>query len=210
MAEATTTGRLITLEGGEGAGKSTQIAQLAAALTACGHTVRTTREPGGTQLGEAVRGVLMGDHGVPMPAMSELLLVFAARAAHLAEVIEPALASGEIVICDRFTDASYAYQGAARGLGDAAVAQLETLVQGERRPDGVIVLDLPVADGLARARDRGKGNRFDAEAQAFHETVRQCYRQRAAAEPERYAIVDARQTQDDVAVAVLAAVMHWL
>ncbi|WP_423824011.1 dTMP kinase [Salinisphaera sp. SPP-AMP-43] len=203
-------GRFITFEGGEGAGKSTQIAALAEHLRSQGYTVRTTREPGGTELGEAVRGVLMGEYEAPMPAMSELLLIFAARAAHLLQVIEPALDNGEIVLCDRFTDASFAYQGVARGLGEPAVATLERLVQGERRPDGVLVLDLPVEQGLARARSRGEDNRFDHEAVAFHTVVRETYQMRARANPERYALIDAAGSSQQVSRAVIAAAHVWL
>lgn len=207
---AATPGRLFTFEGGEGAGKSTQIGELADYLRDTGYTVTTTREPGGTRVGEAIRAVLMGEYDAPMPAMSELLLMFAARAAHLAEVIEPALAAGEIVLCDRFTEASFAYQGAARGLGEAAVATLERLVQGERRPDGVLLLDLPVAQGLARARGRGAGNRFDHETVAFHERVRASYLARARANPGRYAVIDATAAPAAVGRAVIQAVEGWL
>ncbi|ROO32680.1 dTMP kinase [Salinisphaera japonica] len=203
-------GGLFCFEGGEGAGKSTQIQAVAERLQAAGYPVHTTREPGGTRLGEAIRGVLMGDHGLPMPAMSELLLMFAARAAHLAEVIEPALADGQIVLCDRFTDASFAYQGAARGLGDEAVTALERLVQKQRRPDGVLLLDLPVDVGLARAAERGKGNRFDTEARQFHDTVRQAYLSRAAQAPERYAIIDATQPRDALSDTLTTRIMAWL
>lgn len=203
-------GRLFTFEGGEGAGKSTQIGRLADHLRAFGYTVRNTREPGGTRLGEAIRAVLMGEYDAPMPAMSELLLMFAARAAHLAEVIEPALAAGEIVLCDRFTDASFAYQGAARGLGESAVATLESLVQGERRPDGVLLFDLPVAEGLGRACKRGEVNRFDHETLAFHEQVRASYLERAQRAPERYALIDATAPPAEVARAVITAAERWL
>lgn len=203
-------GALFCFEGGEGAGKSTQIQAVAARLQAAGYRVHTTREPGGTKLGEAIRGVLMGNHGLPMPAMSELLLMFAARASHLEEVIEPALADGQIVLCDRFTDASFAYQGAARGLGDEAVTTLERLVQKQRRPDGVLLLDLPVDVGLARAAERGKGNRFDSEARQFHDTVRQAYLSRAAQAPERYAIVDAAQPRDALSDTLTTRIMGWL
>ncbi|MES1940535.1 thymidylate kinase [Salinisphaera sp. T5B8] len=194
----TTSGRFITFEGGEGAGKSTQIGVVADRLRTTGHEVVCTREPGGTALGEAIRGVLMGEYDTPMPPMSELLLVFAARAAHLAEVIEPALARGAWVLSDRFTDASYAYQGAARGLGDHAVATLEALVQGERRPDRVLLFDLPVAQGLARAGKRGQGNRFDRETLVFHERVRSAYLARARAHPQRYRVIDADASRDVV------------
>lgn len=191
-------GRLIAFEGGEGAGKSTQIAFAAEWLRARGQTVRTTREPGGTALGEALRGVLMQDYDARVPPMSELLIIFAARAAHLAQVIEPALARGEWVLTDRFTDASYAYQGAARGLGDESVATLERLVQGERRPDRVLLFDIDVAQGLERADRRGEGNRFDREAAAFHETVRSAYLARAHAAPARYRVLDAAAERADV------------
>lgn len=207
---ASTEGRFFAFEGGEGAGKSTQITLLGEALRAAGYRVRTTREPGGTELGEAVRTVLMGHYASPMPAMSELLLIFAARADHLAQVIEPALAAGEIVLCDRFTDASFAYQGAARGLGETSVTTLQGLVQGERRPDGVLLLDLPVEQGLARAKSRGKGNRFDRETIDFHTEVRRAYLKRAREEPARYAIIDAAQTTADVGEAVREAAQAWL
>lgn len=184
-------GKLLTLEGTEGAGKSTAAAWLVPALQAAGITVVHTREPGGTALGEAIREVLLADHGQPMPAMSELLLMFASRAAHLSQIIEPALAAGQWVVCDRFTDASYAYQGAGRGLGAPAVAALEQLVQDTLRPDRVFWFDLPVAIGLERVRSRGVSNRFDGEELRFHETVRAAYADRAGAEPERYVRIDA-------------------
>lgn len=203
-------GRFITLEGGEGAGKSSQLVALSQSLRQQGRTVCVTREPGGTQLGEAVRSVLMGEYDAPMPPMSELLLMFAARAAHLTQVVEPALARGEWVLCDRFTDASYAYQGTARGLGHQAVATLETLVQGERRPDRVLLLDLPVEQGLARAGSRGQGNRFDRETLAFHEAVRRGYHERAEAEPARYRIIDAATPAETVQHALQQALQDWL
>lgn len=202
-------GRLITLEGGEGAGKSTQIATVADAIRARGPEVVVTREPGGTPLGESVRDVLMSEYETPMPAMSELLLMFAARAAHLSQLIEPALARGAWVVCDRFTDASYAYQGAARGLGENAVATLERLVQGERRPDLVLWFDLPVASGLERAKSRQNDNRFDHETLAFHEQVHAAYRARAAAHPERYRQVDARRDPIDVQAQIAAILASW-
>lgn len=184
-------GKLLALEGTEGAGKSTAAVVLAQALRQAGIAVVCTREPGGTALGESLREVLLRDHGRPMPAISELLLMFASRAAHISEKIEPALAAGQWVICDRFTDASYAYQGAGRGLGAASVALLENLVQGELRPDRVFWFDLPVATGLQRVRSRGVANRFDAEEVAFHAAVRAAYAERAAAQPARYVRIDA-------------------
>lgn len=203
-------GRFITLEGGEGAGKSTQIQLLAAELRDQGQSVCVTREPGGTELGEAVRSVLMRDYASPMPAMSELLLMFAARAAHLEQVIEPALARGEWVLCDRFTDASYAYQGAARGLGAEPVITLESLVQGDLRPDCVLLFDLPIEWGLARADARGNANRFDQETLAFHEAVRRGYFERAAAEPARYRVIDASGDTTHVQQSVQQALEGWL
>lgn len=203
-------GRLITFEGGDGTGKSTQIQALATRLRDRGRAVCVTREPGGTAVGEALRRVLMTEFEPPMPAMTELLLMFAARSAHLEQVIEPGLAAGQVVLCDRFTDASYAYQGRGRGLGDDAVAALERLVQGERRPDGVVVLDMPPRAGLARVRQRGRGNRFDDEALRFHDLVRETYRERAAAEPGRYALIDAGRPHEIVAADVAAAVDRWL
>lgn len=202
--------RFITLEGGEGAGKSSQLSTLTDTLRARGITVCTTREPGGTQLGESVRSVLMSEYESAMPPMSELLLMFAARAAHLEQVIEPALARGEWVLCDRFTDASYAYQGAARGLGAEAVATLEALVQGSRRPDRVLLFDLPVEQGLARAGSRGQGNRFDRETLAFHERVRRGYHERAQTNPQRYRMIDASMDIAAVQQALLQSLQDWL
>lgn len=203
-------GRLIVLEGIEGAGKSSQVGFVRDCLIAAGRTVRVTREPGGTPVGEAIRDVLLAGYDDPMPPMTELLLMFAARAAHCRQLIEPALARGEWVVCDRFTDASYAYQGAARGLGNEAVATLETLALDGRRPDRVLVFDLPAADGLARARARGHGNRFDEETLEFHERVRSAYLERAAAEPGRYRIIDAGQSVEEVCRRIRTALEDWL
>lgn len=203
-------GCFITLEGGEGAGKSSQAAAIKRWLEAHGQDVVLTREPGGTQLGEAIRGVLMATYDAPMPAMSELLLMFAARAAHMQQVIEPALARGAWVVSDRFTDASYAYQGAARGLGDEAVAVLEQLVQGERRPDRVLLLDVPVETGLGRRHGDGDANRFDAETRAFHRCVVAAYRHRAQHDPARYVTIDAAQSQTDVFAHIEQALMPLL
>ncbi|HXG27713.1 MAG TPA: dTMP kinase [Nevskiales bacterium] len=186
-------GKFITLEGIEGAGKSTQAGYIADCLRAAGHAVEQTREPGGTPLAEAIRGLLLDERSRDMPETAELLLMFAARAAHLAQRIRPALARGAWVVCDRFTDASYAYQSAGRGLPERQVATLERIVQGRLRPDLVLVFDLPVADGLRRARGRGDGNRFENEELAFFERVRQCYLARAACDPLRYAVLDASQ-----------------
>ncbi len=203
-------GKFITLEGIEGAGKSTQVSYLAKEITARGHAVEVTREPGGTPLAEAIRGVLLSDWPDGMPSSTELLLMFAARAAHLQQKILPALERGKWVVCDRFTDASYAYQSAGRGMPRQDIADLEQLVQGSLRPDLVLVFDLPVADGLGRAKSRGQTNRFEAENLAFFERVRQCYLERAAADVNRYAVIDASLGQDQVRLQLHAALQGLL
>lgn len=185
------TGLFITLEGPEGAGKSTNREYLAGHLRAAGIDVVLTREPGGTPLAERIRELLLAPSDERMNADTELLLVFAARAQHLAEVIRPALARGAIVLCDRFTDATYAYQGGGRGLSQERIATLEAFVQGQLRPDLTLVFDLPVEVGLARASARGRLDRFEQEGRAFFEAVRTAYLKRAEAHPARYRLVDA-------------------
>ena len=203
------TGRFITIEGGEGAGKSTAQTYLAERLTAQGISVLQTREPGGTPLAEAIRRNLLSlDVEAPVD-MAELLLVFAARAQHLSKVIEPALNQGRWVLCDRFTDATYAYQGAGRGLSAKHIGTLEALVQGDRRPDTVILLDMPPEIGLARARARGALDRFEQEKHAFFERVRQGYLRRAAELPDRYVIVDAAQELSKVQKSLEAVIATW-
>ena len=191
-------GLFITLEGPEGAGKTTNRAYLAEKLEAQGFQVTLTREPGGTALAEQIRDILLAPHDEMMSVDTELLLMFAARAQHLAQVIMPALAAGKIVICDRFTDATYAYQGGGRGLDCSRIAMLEQFVQGDLRPDITLLFDLPVADGMARAVARGKLDRFEQEQQDFFEAVRQSYLQRAQDDPERFRIVNAQQALEDV------------
>ncbi len=191
-------GRFITIEGGEGAGKSTAQAFIAGKLEQQGCSVVCTREPGGTPLAEAIRNTLLSLKGEAPVDMAELLLLFAARAQHLAKVIEPALARGQWVICDRFTDATFAYQGAARGLSCEAISSLESLVQGSRRPDAVVLMDLSPEIGIARARARGELDRFEQEDRAFYDRVRVGYLTRAEAQPARYSIVDASQPLDAV------------
>ncbi|WP_455230712.1 dTMP kinase [Geopseudomonas aromaticivorans] len=186
-------GLFITLEGPEGAGKSTNREYLAERLTSAGCDVLLTREPGGTPLAERIRELLLTPSAEPMAADTELLLVFAARAQHLAQVIRPALAAGKVVLCDRFTDATYAYQGGGRGLSLERIALLEDFVQGSLRPDLTLVFDLPVAVGLARAAARGRLDRFEQEAQDFFEAVRQAYLARARQTPARYRLLDAAQ-----------------
>jgi dTMP kinase len=186
-----TRGRFITVEGGEGAGKSTCLEFIRGRLEAGGRRVVVTREPGGTELAEEVRALLLGHREDGMTPDAELLLVFAARADHVARVIRPALERGDWVLSDRFTDATYAYQGGGRGLAAERIAALEAFVQGDLRPDLTLLLDLPVADGLARAGRRGDFDRFESEAEQFFERVRQAYRDRAAAEPGRIRVIDA-------------------
>ena len=204
------TGRFISIEGGEGAGKSTAQAYLAERLAERGIAVLQTREPGGTPLAEAIRQTLLSTDGEHPVEMAELLLVFAARAQHLAKVIEPALAAGQWVICDRFTDATYAYQGAARGLSADLIAQLETLVQGERRPDTVVVMDLSPEVGMTRAKQRGELDRFEREKPAFYSQVRNAYLARAQADPDRYQVIDAEQSLESVRQALSKLVEGWL
>jgi len=191
-ADPATRGRFITLEGGEGAGKSTLLALVRERLAARGIDAVLTREPGGTPLGEAVRALVLDPAQRGIRAESELLLVFAARAQHVRELIEPALAAGRWVVSDRYTDASYAYQGGGRGQPIERIAALEAWVA-PIRPDLSLLLDLPVAQGLARAGARGATDRIEAEDAAFFERVRAVYRERAAAEPGRFRIIDASQ-----------------
>lgn len=186
-------GLFITLEGPEGAGKSTNRDYLAGHLRDQGLNVLLTREPGGTPLAERIRELLLAPSDEKMDADTELLLVFAARAQHLAEVIRPALARGEVVLCDRFTDATYAYQGGGRGLCVERIATLEQFVQGGLQPDMTLLFDLPVDVGLSRAAARGRLDRFEQEGLGFFEAVRQAYLGRAKADPQRYRLIDAAQ-----------------
>ncbi|MGN2623655.1 dTMP kinase [Stutzerimonas balearica] len=191
-------GLFITLEGPEGAGKSTNRDYLAALLREHGVDVVLTREPGGTPLAERIRELLLAPADEPMASDTELLLVFAARAQHLQQVVRPALARGAVVLCDRFTDATYAYQGGGRGVPAERIELLEDLVQGALRPDLTLVFDLPVEVGLARAAARGRLDRFEQERLEFFEAVRGTYLQRAAQSPERYRVLDAAQPLDAV------------
>lgn len=192
------TGRFITLEGIEGVGKTTQIPVVAAALRARGLEVVETREPGGTALGEGIRALLL-DRALPaMDLMSELLLVFAARAEHLAQVIRPALAAGRWVVCDRYTDATYAYQGGGRGLPWASIEGLERLVQRGLEPDLTLLFDAPVELALGRAQARGEGDRFEVERAEFFTRVRAAYLDRMRAAPARFRRIDA--TRDAASV----------
>jgi len=183
--------RFITLEGGEGAGKSTMLAFIEAWLRNHDHRVLVTREPGGTELGERVRELLLHRHELHISPETETLLMFAARAEHLEHVIRPALRAGTTVLCDRFTDATYAYQGGGRGVQKERIATLEHWVQGELRPDLTLLLDVPVEVGLGRANSRSEPDRFEREQQVFFERVRRCYLDRAASDPARIRIIDA-------------------
>lgn len=191
-------GKFLTIEGTEGVGKSTNLAFVRNWLSRRGIEVIVTREPGGTPLAEEIRSLLLSKRDEAVDETAELLLVFAARAQHLAQVIIPALARGAWVLSDRFTDATYAYQGGGRGLSKSTIAQLEQLVQGDLRPDLTLILDIEVELGLNRARQRGELDRFESEAIVFFERVRAAYRQRAEMAPERYALIDAGKTLEAV------------
>lgn len=200
----------ITVEGGEGAGKSTNLALIKSLLEAAGNEVVMTREPGGTSLGEDIRELLLDAKQGKMVTDTELLLMFAARAQHLAEVIKPALAAGKVVLCDRFTDATYAYQGGGRGVPNERIAQLEQFVQADLRPDLTILLDLPVAQGMQRAGERSTPDRFEQEQHDFFEKVRSAYRAMAAAQPQRYCIINAGKTLDEVGGQIKSLLADYL
>ena len=195
-------GKFITLEGIEGAGKTTQLNLARACLEAMGKRVFITREPGGTPLGEDIRTLLLTQRPQVMVKDTELMLVFAARAEHIHQVIRPALEAGCWVLSDRFTDATYAYQGGGRGIPAARIATLEDWVQGDLRPDLIFVFDLPVEQGLERIRQRGQTDRFENEQLIFFERVRQVYLERAASNPHRYCIIDATRSPSAVCAEV--------
>jgi dTMP kinase len=203
-------GRFITFEGVEGAGKSTQVGALKEWLEGQGVEVRVTREPGGSPVAERIRNLLLDRDNAGMAGDAELLLMFAARAEHLAKTIRPALEAGVWVLCDRFTDATYAYQGGGRGVPRRRIALLEDLVQGDLRPDLTLLFDLPVATGLSRARGRSAPDRFEAETLAFHEAVRAEYLDIAAREPERVRVIDAEASPETVRHLVQAEVAPFL
>ncbi|MEW5011544.1 MAG: dTMP kinase [Cycloclasticus sp.] len=190
--------KFLSLEGVEGVGKTTNLKFIAEYLTQAGISVVTTREPGGTPIAEKIRGLLLDHDEEVLANEAELLLMFAARAQHLQQVIKPALAAGHWVVCDRFTDASYAYQGGGRAFGMEDIAWLEGFVQKGLTPDKTILLDLQVELGLKRAANRSIPDRFESEKKAFFENVRAVYLQRAKAEPKRFCVVDASQTVEQV------------
>lgn len=197
-------GKFITFEGGEGAGKSTQIIALATKLTAAGITCITTREPGGSPGAEEIRNLLVTGEVGRWSAMTEALLFAAARDDHLNRTIRPALEAGTWVLCDRFSDSTRAYQGAAEGLSPEIIEALDQLVVGTTQPDLTLIMDLPVEEGLARATsgEDGDENRFERMGLAFHERLRMAFIVIAREAPERCAIIDATQSKEDVASAV--------
>jgi dTMP kinase len=203
-------GKFITFEGGEGAGKSTQCALLAGRLESSAVEVIVTREPGGTESAEAIRALLVDGAVDRWDAVSEALLHSAARRAHLVELIWPALDRGAWVICDRFADSTMAYQGYAMGLGRAAVETLNKTVFDDFSPDLTVILDLPVDRGLARAAERGGGDRYERMGHAFHQTLRDAFLDIAAREPGRCGIVDGTQARETVAAAVHTLVIDRL
>jgi dTMP kinase len=207
-------GKFITVEGGEGVGKSTQMAGLRDLLVAQGIEVVMTREPGGTERAERIRALFLESVAEPMPPVCELLLVFAGRSTHLSNLIIPALERGAWVICDRFTDATYAYQGGGRGLDSGQIAVLEQLVQGSLRPDLTLLLDAPVEIASERARQRneqrGNADRFEAERMDFFARVRAAYLERAHREPQRFCIIDASSNAGVVSASIAAAVRSRL
>jgi dTMP kinase len=198
-------GRFITLEGIEGAGKSTQVEVVRAWLEGRGMKALTTREPGGSPLAERMRAILLDPECRGMAVDAELLLMFAARAEHLARVIVPALQEGTWVVCDRFTDATYAYQGGGRGIEGERISLLEDFVQGSLRPDLTLLLDLDVATGLLRAGKRSAPDRFESETTRFFEAVQVAYRHLAERYPERIRVIDANGTAAEVGERVRAA-----
>jgi len=200
----------ITVEGIEGAGKTTCLNLIEQQVRQRGHALLVTREPGGTALGEDLRALLLGHRHEGMADDTELLLMFAARAEHLQARILPALSAGSWVLCDRFTDATYAYQGYGRGIDLGRIAILEQWVQGERRPDLTLLMDLPVEIGLERAGKRSTPDRFESEAFAFFERVRNGYLSLAKAQPDRFRIIDAAQSLQQVSDQVVSAIDAFL
>jgi dTMP kinase len=194
MTLVATRGKFITIEGTEGVGKSTNIAFIQDYLQEQGVSLLTTREPGGTPLAEEIRELLLKNREETMDEATELLLIFAARAQHLQAQILPALSAGQWVLCDRFTDATYAYQGGGRGLDQTLIASLEQRIQGDLRPDLTLLLDIDVKEGMARAGRRGELDRFEQEELVFFEKVRETYLVLAEQNPNRYVVIDASQS----------------
>ena len=203
-------GKFITIEGTEGVGKTTNIAFIKQWLDDNGISFINTREPGGTPLAEEIRQVLLSNRDEKVCSKAELLMMFAGRAQHIDQVIEPQLAQGNWVLCDRFTDATYAYQGAGREMGDDLIKDLETMVQGDMRPDLTLILDVPVELGLERAGKRSEPDRFELEKTDFFNRVRHAYLSMATNNPQRYKIIDASQTLEHVQLQIADTLNSFL
>ncbi len=203
-------GRFITIEGTEGVGKTTNIAFIKQWLDDNKISFVSTREPGGTPLAEEIRQLLLSNREEQVCSKAELLMMFAGRAQHIDKVIEPELENGHWVLCDRFTDATYAYQGAGREMGDELIASLETMVQGSMRPDLTLLLDVPVELGLERAGKRSQPDRFELEKTDFFNRVRQAYLTMAKNNPQRYKIIDAAQALEDVQQQIFNTLNNFL
>ncbi|WP_455375268.1 dTMP kinase [Kaarinaea lacus] len=203
-------GKFITLEGSEGAGKTTAIEEIRSWAKSSEIELVVTREPGGTPTAEKIRELLLDKNNKDILPDTELLLMFAARAQHLNELILPAIAQGKWVICDRFTDATYAYQGGGRNIDMQRITQLENWVQGELRPDLTLLLDLPVELGLSRAGNRSEPDRFELEKISFFERVRQVYLDRAKSFPKQYRVIDASKTIEEVQAQIRQSLNEYL
>ena len=203
-------GKFITIEGTEGVGKTTNIQFIEAWMKSNNLAYATTREPGGTPLAEQIRELLLAPREESVCSTAELLLMFAARAQHLNQLIEPMLAEGAWVLCDRFTDATYAYQGAGREMRDDLISELEMLVQGSLRPDLTLILDIPVEVGLQRAGERSTPDRFELERVEFFQRVRNRYLQIASDNPQRCVVIDASQPLDAVQQQIETALTNFM
>jgi dTMP kinase len=203
-------GLFITLEGIEGAGKSTVVDFIEDFLTKEGHDVIKTREPGGTVIGEQIREILLKNENSTLTYDTELLLVFSARAQHIQEVILPTLSSGKIILCDRFTDASYAYQGGGRGIDESRINLLEKWVQGDLRPNLTLLFDLDVSIGMQRTKKRSGTDRFEREEINFFEKVRNTYLERAKKEPQRFRIINAASSLENVKEQIVTILKDFL
>lgn len=205
-------GKFITFEGGEGVGKSTQIDVACAEIARAGFKVVKTREPGGTSRADRIRELLLTPQAEAMPSTSELLLMFAARAMHIENVVRPALAAGQWVVCDRFTDSTYAYQGYGRGVSREMIAKLEVFVQQDLRPDLTLLLDAPVdvAMGRVRTRNLDNGDRIEREQREFFERVRAGYLEIARKSPDRVAVIDARESIETVSAHIRERIRRYI
>ena len=203
-------GRFITLEGGEGVGKTTNITYIQSLLEENDISVLLTREPGGTALAENIRQLLLDKKQESIAEQTELLMMFAARAQHIKHVIQPALKKGSWVLCDRFTDATYAYQGGGRNMALSSIQWLENFVQADLRPDLTLLLDAPIQLGMQRAQQRGKLDRFESEQMAFFEQVRQSYLSIAEQQPKRVKVIDATQNLDSVQSQIKQIIMPFI